>query len=103
MQLPNRGQAHIDRRKLTDYLLNRNHPDAKGKSAFFYSRYETDWQALRDDLLVHATHPVTRERETRHGTLYVIDHDLQDAPVRSVWMIRTGESVPQLVTAYPIG
>jgi hypothetical protein len=35
MGLPYRHEAHIDRRKLTEYLLNRNHPDAKGKSAFF--------------------------------------------------------------------
>ena len=103
MQLPNQDQAHIDRRKLTDYLLNRDHPDAKGKSAFFCSRYGADWQALRDDLHAHATHPVTTAGETRHGTLYVIEQDLQDAPVRSVWMIRTGESFPRLVTAYPIG
>lgn len=103
MQLPNWNQAQIDRRKLTDYLLNRNHPDAKGKSAFFCSQYGTDWQALRDDLRAHATHPITSERETHHGTLYVIEHDLQGTPVRSVWMIRTGESFPRLVTAYPIG
>jgi hypothetical protein len=35
MPLPNHDRAHVDRRKLTEYLLNRNHPDAKGKSAFF--------------------------------------------------------------------
>ena len=103
MQLPNQDQAHIDRRKITDYLLNRDHPDAKGKSAFFCSRYGTDWQTLRDDLRAHATHPVATVNETRHGTLYVIEQNLQGAPVRSVWIIRTGESFPRLVTAYPIG
>ena len=51
----------------------------------------------------HAAHPVTTASETRHGTMYVIEHNLQDVPVRSVWMIRTGESFPRLVTAYPIG
>ncbi|WP_423824676.1 DUF6883 domain-containing protein [Salinibacter ruber] len=40
----------MDRRKLTEYLLNQNHPDAKGKSAFFRDRYGSSWERLRDDL-----------------------------------------------------
>jgi len=102
MPLPNRDSAHIDRRKLTDYLLNTNHPDAKGKSVFFHERYGTDWKELREDLLVHAEGPVTDVEETRHGTRYVIEEMLSGALVRSVWIIRTGESKPRLVTAYPI-
>lgn len=102
MSLPNREEAHVDRRKLTDYLLNTNHPDAKGKSAFFNERYGTDWNELREDLLEHAKGPVTDIEETRHGTRYVIEEMLLGALVRSVWMIRTGESKPRLVTAYPI-
>jgi hypothetical protein len=51
MWLPNFDRAHVDRRKLTEYLLNRNHPGAKGKSAFFCGRYGGDWERLRDDLL----------------------------------------------------
>lgn len=102
MPLPNCKEAHIDKRKLTEYLLNRNHPDATGKSAFFCDRYETDWTRLRDDLLEHATGTVASIEETRHGTTYVVEGPLSGALVRSVWMIRTGESVPRLVTAYPI-
>jgi len=103
MRLPNREDAQIDKRKLIDYLLNRNHPDAKGKSAFFWGRYGNDWRALRDALLKHTEGPVVDTRETRHGRLYVIEDDMQRTPVRSVWMIRTGEPYPRLVTAYPIG
>jgi hypothetical protein len=102
MGLPPRHEAHIDRRKLTEYLLNRNHPDAKGKSAFFAGRYGTDWKQLRDDLMEHADGSVVRAEETRHGTTYVVEGPLSGAVVRSVWMIRTGESFPRLVTAYPI-
>lgn len=102
MPLPNSDQAHIDRRKLTEYLLNRNHPDAKGKSAFFCSRYGHDWKRLRDDLFGHAQGAVADVEETRHGRRYVIEAPLSGALVRSVWMIRTGESFPRLVTAYPI-
>ena len=102
MPLPNRDRAHIDRRKLTDYLLNRNHPDATGKSAFFCSRYGNDWERLRDDLFDHAEGAVVDVEETRHGTRYVIEEPLSGPLVRSVWMIRTGESFPRLVTAYPV-
>ena len=102
MHLPNRDQAQVDRRKLTEYLLNRNHPDAKGKSAFFCGRHGDDWETLREDLLEHATGPVTAVEETRHGTRYVIEEPLSGALVRSVWMIRIGESKPRLITAYPI-
>jgi len=102
MHLPNCTEAHVDRRKLTEYLLNRDHPDATGKSAFFYGRYGDNWTELRDDLQEHATGAVASVEETRHGTTYVIEKPLSGALVRSVWMIRTGESIPRLVTAYPI-
>jgi hypothetical protein len=102
MPLPHRDRAHIDRRKLTEYLLNRNHPDATGKSAFFRDRYGSSWERLRDDLFEHVEGAVAEVEETRHGTRYVIEAPLSGALVRSVWMIRTGESFPRLVTAYPI-
>lgn len=100
--LPNHDQAHVDQRKLTEYLLNENHPDATGKSAFFRGHYGDDWEQLRDDLLIHAAGTVASVEETRHGTTYVIEQPLSGTLVRSVWMIRTGESFPRLVTAYPI-
>lgn len=103
MPLPNRHRAHIDRRKLTEYLLNPDHPDARGKSAFFRGRYGSDWKRLRDDLLEHASGAVASVEETRHGTVYVVEEMLSGAPVRSVWIVRIGESFPRLVTAYPIG
>jgi hypothetical protein len=102
MRLPNRDQAHVERGKLTDYLLNINHPDAKGKSTFFHGHYGSVWKRLRDDLLDHATGSVTSTEETRHGTLYVIEKTLRGTLVRSVWILRKGESFPPLVTAYPI-
>ena len=102
MSLPNHDEAHIDRRKGIEYLLNRNHPDAKGKSAFFCSRYGHDWKRLRGDLFGHAQGEVADVEETRHGRRYVIEAPLSGALVRSVWMIRTGESYPRRVTAYPI-
>jgi hypothetical protein len=101
MSLPNYEEAYIDKRTLTEDLLSRDHPDATAKSAFFYDRYGNEWIQLRDDLLAHATGPVASIKETRHGTT-VIEGPLSGALVRSVWMIRTGDSVPRLGMAYPI-
>lgn len=84
MRLPNREEAHVDQRKLTEYLLNRNHPDAKGKSTFFIERYGNDWKQLHDALLEHTAGPVVGTEETRHGTMYVIEEKLSGALVRSV-------------------
>ena len=102
MHLPSCEDAHIDQRKLTEYLLNQDHPEATGKSKFFCGRYGDNWTELRDDLLEHATGAVLSVEETRHGTRYVLEGPLSGALVRSVRMIRTGESIPRLVTAYPI-
>lgn len=102
MHLPNRAEAHIDRRKRTQYLLNRDHPDATGKSPFFYGRYGGNWTQRREDLLEHAMGAVALVEETRRGTTYVTERPLSGTLVRSVWIIRTGESIPRLITADPI-
>jgi hypothetical protein len=48
MKLPNAGIAIVQKEKITEYLLNPNHPDNGGKAAFFkaggYRREE--WHAL---------------------------------------------------------
>jgi len=36
MMLPNGNLATVDRDKIVEYLLNREHPDNGGKAEFFY-------------------------------------------------------------------
>jgi len=38
MRLPNAHFAVVDREKITEYLLNSEHPDNGGKAAFFIAR-----------------------------------------------------------------
>lgn len=102
MRFSNGKYAPIEPRKRNEYLLNRNPPDVRGKSAFFIGRYDDNWKQLRDDRLEHVAGPVLHTEETRHDTTYVVEETVSDAHVRSVWIIRTGESFPRLVTAYPI-
>jgi hypothetical protein len=110
MELPNRDQAVVPRRKVVDYLLSESHPDGQSKANFFciFGFSSAEWGALADALLDHARHNgVSRVERSHFGTRYVIE-GIMNTPinrspqVRSVWFIDSGESVPRLVSAYPL-
>lgn len=103
-------EADIPRAKLVDYLLSQTHPSGRSKAAFFakhgFSR--DNWQELSHALRLHAMRgEVVHVESTHHGVRHVVDGALA-APdgtslkVRSVWFIRTGESVPTFATAHPL-
>lgn len=100
----------VSRRKLTDYLLAREHPDGRGKALFFeqhgFRREAPD--ALAEALRRHATeHEVARMESSPFGERLVVDGPLL-APdgrrpfVRSVWFREHPDAPPRLVTAYPL-
>ena len=109
MQLPNRRQAYIPRRKLTDYLLSDTHAVGRSKAQFFRALGfdETNVTLLEQDLLAIAQNePVTEVVLSPHGTKYVIDAPLATpsgtvAQIRTVWIIETTTDSPRFVTAYP--
>lgn len=111
MKLPNAEQAIVERKKITDYLLNPTHPDNGGKAAFFVGLgyNETDWTLLADALRrLAATANVAARTETTHGIKYVLDGGLETPSgatyiVRTVWIVDHGLDMPRLVTAYPHG
>jgi hypothetical protein len=50
---------------------------------------------------------VTSTMESSHGKKYIVDGPISrpggsERLVRSVWIVDTGETVPRLVTAYPL-
>jgi len=54
-----------------------------------------------------AEHEVIVVEDTPFGTSYVVEGSLtapdsRSSQVRVVWFIETGESIPRLVTAYPL-
>jgi hypothetical protein len=111
MRLPNARLAVVERAKITEYLLNAEHPDNGGKAAFFvaldFSRSDLDTfaHALRRLAL---TADVTESMETMHGKKYIVDGELEnpagkEAWVRSIWIIDAGTDFPRFVTAYPFG
>ncbi len=110
MRLPNADLAVVDRLKITEYLLNPEHPDNGGKAAFFFAHEfsQSYWEAFADALVRLAlTGDVTESMETVHGKKYIVDGELEnpagkEAWVRSIWIIDAGTDFPRFVTAYPL-
>jgi hypothetical protein len=111
VRIPNADRAVIDPRKLRDYLLSPHHPLGRYKAHFFralgYS--QSHWPRLERDLrFQHLSAPVSSTVETPHGTVYIIRAMLKGPAgvttgLLSVWIVRSDENVPRLVTAYPGG
>ncbi len=109
MKLPNACLAHVDEEKITDYLLNPDHPANGGKARFFmeFGFMRSDWRALAVAFLELAVKAeILQSSASPHGHKYVLD-GLIDTPsgkrpcVRTVWIIDEGFNTPRLVTAYP--
>jgi len=76
MQLPNAGIAVVRKEKITEYLLNSDHPDNGGKAVFFLAGgyHRDDWQALADSFRKLAiNYFVTQSMESAHGKKYIVD------------------------------
>jgi hypothetical protein len=108
MLLPNGARAIIDPRKLVDYCLSAEHDEGMHK-AWLFRRIlgigQEDVEFLAAALRNAATTRNASQGATdRYGRRYVIDFPLTGpsggAVVRSVWVIRTGENLPRLVTCY---
>ncbi|MDY6807031.1 MAG: hypothetical protein SXA11_24915 [Cyanobacteriota bacterium] len=110
MKLPNYQFAVVPQKKITEYLLSLTHPDGKSKAKFFLRfGFSVDaWEEMAKALRCHGTdHELAKIEESPFGTRYVVEGELLGADgrtplVRSIWFIETGESIPRLVSAYPL-
>ena len=108
MKLPHASVAVVDREKITEYLLNREHPDNGGKADFFIALgFSIDkWETLAEALQQLAIRSeVSLSMESPHGKKYIVDAKIETpigkTPiVRTIWIVDTGESIARLVTAY---
>lgn len=109
MNLPNANLALVERQKIGEYLLNREHPDNGGKADFFMALgfRANDWETMAIALRVLAINSsVSLSMESEHGKKYIVDGVIETPVgktpmVRTVWIVDTGEAIPRLVTAYP--
>ncbi|MBM4040692.1 MAG: hypothetical protein FJ290_19475 [Planctomycetes bacterium] len=108
MKLPHTEHAFVDLRKLTDYCLDPEHPRGRHKARMFASVLgitRDEAEDLRDALLLAACNQHCRlvERDA-HGERYVVESWVAGprgrGRVRSLWIVRTGESFPRLVSCY---
>lgn len=101
--------AIIPEEKLRDYVLSPSHPDGRAKAEYLgrIGYIRAQWQQLEEDLrtqiLVLEANP---GRVTPWGRKYEILGPLtgpngETAWVRTIWMIRHGESVARLITLIP--
>ena len=109
-KLPRANEAVVSRTKVVEYLLSHSHPDGQGKARFFNAHgfSEANWEQLAAALRSHGTsHAVQEAVETHYEFRYLVEGALpspngRTPRVRTVWFIRAGYAIPELVTAYPI-
>ncbi len=108
MRLPNGECAVVERAKVVDYCLNRDHIRGRHKARVFASALgltDRDADVLRDTLLfVARAEDAQPTMQDVYGQRYVIDFTMtvgrRQARVRSTWIIRTGEDFPRLTSCY---
>jgi len=109
-RLPNAERAFVEPAKLTDYLLNLDHPVGGDKATYFtrFGFQRDGWRVLALSLLAHAVDgDLVEESDTLYGQQFAIEGrlvtpDRRNPIVRTVWMVAFGEERPRFVTAYPV-
>ena len=107
--LPNAQQATVDPSKVRDYLLSPTHPIGHFKAVVFNALGYTveNWPLLAEDLLALAkSEPAVPGHPSPYGVKYEVSGKLtgpngRSAEFTTVWMLKTGESIPRFVTATP--
>lgn len=108
MKLPNANQAIILPEKITEYLLSPTHPIGRLKAQWF-SRlgYNLDSaQILEEELRNMTKLDAELAEESKYGQKYRIVGPItgptgEIGVVVSIWIVRTGDTIPRFVTAYP--
>lgn len=109
-KLPNAQSAEVARTKIVDYLLSTWHPEGMEKARFFlrFGFSRDKWTDFAEALKNHAlTGKVTNTVVAAYGIRYQIDGTLKTPDGRNpemttVWQIDSGNSIPRLITAYPL-
>jgi len=110
VRLPNVDAASASERKVRDYLLSPTHTAGRAKARFFarFGFSAEAWRELAAALQRHAAAlDVAMAEDTAFGTRYTIEGELEspdgrDPLVRTIWFVDNGETIPRLVTAYPV-
>jgi hypothetical protein len=107
-RLPHSDEAILDIRKIEDYCLNPSHPRGRHKARVFREALDiqrTDAVWLRDALLEAARFSeASQVAVNTWGTQWRVDATIRrhkkSAVVRTLWILRTDETVPRFVTCW---
>jgi len=107
-RLPHSDEAILDIRKIQDYCLNSAHPRGRHKARVFREALDlqrTDASWLRTVLLEAArSGEALQVGDDPWGTYWRLDATVRRqgkiAVVRTIWIVRTGDSVPRFVTCW---
>ena len=107
-RLPNSERAILDVSKLEDYCLDPAHPRGRHKARVFresinVTRTDAFW--LREALLSGLqTNDAVELVADRFGARWRVDAPIsrqgKSVVVRTIWIVRIGESVPRFVTCW---
>ena len=107
MKMPGGDAAIVDQQKLTGYCLNPEHPRGKHKARVFATLGFTADNAdeLRTALLrAAATADAQLAEADQFGQRYVVEFEVRGLRrvgfVRSMWIVRHGETVPRLTSCF---
>jgi len=108
MKVPNCENAYIDIEKIRDYCLNDEHPRGKHKAIVFKSVLELnkkDAELLKR--MIQEGVQLNDAEETfkdEYGVRFTVDipQSIKDnrAVIRTLWIIKTNEDFPRLITCY---
>jgi filamentous hemagglutinin len=99
----------IEVKKLRDYLLNPAHPEGATKARYLseIGYNQENFQVLEDDLRdQHLTCNVIPGKTSIYGVKYeiiapIVGPNGQKRLIRSIWMIRKGDTIARLITLIP--
>jgi hypothetical protein len=107
-KVPNSKNAIIELAKLQDYCLSADHPRGRHKARVFREALsltddEAEW--LRQKLLEGIqNHPAEKQETNSFGSRWRVDIPLtrqgKSAVIRTVWIIKTAEKFPRLITCW---
>lgn len=107
-KLPSDAELVIDESKLTQYLLNENHPVGQSKARYFLQKGFSVAQpeCLQTALIEHGKNrELVKTTSSHHGTKYEVScllscPDGKERCITSVWL-KEGANLLRLITAYP--
>ena len=108
MKLPRGDSAIVDHEKLTGYCLNPQHPRGKHKARVFEAALGLTAENVDELCAALVAAAATQEAQPvssdRFGDRYLIDFEIKGSTgagiVRSLWIVRRGDSAPRLASCY---